>query len=109
MKVLRRILCLSLVALIANSSLAFGDASDKSVRILVAKSDEKTAKITIGSQTYLAPIRFEDASFSWNDVKDGYSVTPAFASLIRQGRVSVYIGCSGASFSVIPAHAQKKK
>jgi len=110
MKYLRLILGLSLVAFIAHPISASADLvdPDKSVRILVAKSDEVTAKVTLGTQTYLAPIRFEDSSFSWNDVKDGYSITPAFASLIEQGRVSIYIGCSGATFSVIPAKPKKK-
>lgn len=108
MKYLRLILGLTLVAFIANSSLLSADP-DKSVRILVAKSDETTAKVTLGSQTYLVPISFEDTSFSWNDVKDGYSITPAFASFIAEGRVSIYIGCSGAAFKVLPGYAKMKK
>ena len=110
MKYLRLILCLFLIAFIANSSFASAD-SDSSVRILVAKAGETTAQITIGSRTYHAPISFEDTSFSWTDVKDAYSVPPAYASLIEDGRISIYIGCSGASFSVLKrtAHSKKEK
>jgi len=105
MKYLSLIACLTISAFIVASSQAWADDA-KSVRILVSKSDDSTVKITMGSQTYSAPIRFEDGSFTWNDVKDGYSITPAFASLIEQGRVSIYIGCSGATFSVIPRSRQ---
>ena len=109
MKYLRLLLCLSLVSLTANASLATAD-SDNSVRILLAKSDETTAQLTIGSNTYPAPISFE-GGFTWSDVKDAYSVPPAFVSFIEDGRISVYIGCSGASFTVIPGtgHSKRKK
>jgi len=109
MKYLRLVLCLSLFAFATNSSFALSDAPqpDKSVRILVAKSDDVTAKVTIESQTYLVPVQFEDNSFSWNDVKDGYSITPGFASLIEHGRVYIYIGCSGASFHATKGHSRK--
>jgi hypothetical protein len=108
MKKLHLFLCLSLVAFIVNSSLAFADP-DKSVRILVAKSDDMTAKVTLDSETYLVPITFENSSFNWqNDVKDGYSITPEFASFIKQGHVSIYIGCVGATFSYVAGHPNKK-
>ncbi len=97
MNYLRLVPCLSLVLFIATSTLVSAD-EDKSVRTLVAKSDDTTAKVTIGSNTYLAPLTFENSSFSWDDVKDGYSITPEFASLFAQGRVSIYIECSGAQF-----------
>jgi len=98
MKYLRAIFCFSLLAFSAVASLARADDSDKSVRILVAKANDTTAKVTIGTQTYLVPLSFEDNTFSWNDVKDGYNITPAFASYIAEDRGSIYIGCSGAAF-----------
>ncbi len=108
MKYLRPIISVSLCLFISSYALASAD-DDKSVRILVAKADNKTAKVTIGSATYLAPLSFENSSFSWDDVKDGYSITPAFASLFAQGRVSIYIECSGAKFTALSAPAKTNK
>jgi len=105
MKYLRSLLCLALVAFITNSSLASAD-SDDTVRIMMLKSEGQTAKIMIGSQTYLAPISFE-SGFNWDDVKDAYHVPPAYASLLENGQISIFIGCSGASFSVIRRTHQK--
>jgi hypothetical protein len=99
MKYLRSLLCLLLVTFIAHSSLALADTDD-SVRLLVSKSGETTAKVVIDSKTYLTPISFE-SGFTWDDVKDAYHVPPAYASLLKHGRISIFIGCSGASFSVI--------
>jgi hypothetical protein len=103
MKYLRSLLCLALVTFIANSSLAPADA-DNSVRLMMSKSDEHTAKVMIGSKTYLVPISFE-SGLSWDDVKDAYHVPPAYADLLKEDRISIYIDCSGASFSVLKHRA----
>jgi len=99
MQYLRSLLCLALVAFITHSSLALADTDD-SVRLLMFKSSDVKAKVMIGSKTYLVPIRFE-SGFTWDDVKDAYHVPPAYASLLKRGRISIFIGCSGATFSVI--------
>ena len=107
MNYLRLITSFTLCLFITATSVASADP-DKSVTILVAKADETTAKVTIGTQDYLAPITFEN-SLSWNDVKDGYSITPEFATLFQQGRVSIYIECTGAQFRMIAAPVKAKK
>jgi len=98
----------TLCLFIAATSLASAD-SDKSVRMLVAKANDTTAKVTIGTQTYLVPLTFENGSFSWANVKDGYYITPGFASLFEQGRVSIYIQCSGAQFRALREHSKTTK
>jgi len=104
MKKLRFLLCLAVVAFITHSSLAKAD-NDDSVRLLVYPTNGDDAKIVIGSESYLVPITFE-ASLGWDDVKDAYHIPPAYASLLEEGRISIYIGCSGASFSIIKRMAQ---
>ena len=99
MKYLRSLVCLAVVALITTSSLATA-GSDDSVRLLVSKSREGKCEILIGSKTYLTPISFE-TGLSWDDVKDAYSIPPAYAALLEKGRISIYISCSGATFNVI--------
>jgi len=108
MKNLHLIVYLTLCSLIAATSLASAD-SDKSVRILVAKGNDTTAKVTIGTQTYLAPIRFEDGNLTWNNVKDGYYITPGFASLFEQGRVVIYVEGSTTQFRALRAPAKTAK
>ena len=105
MKYLRSLFCLVVVAFIAHSALASADADD-SVRLLMSKSSEGTAKVMIGSKIYLTPISFE-SGFTWDDVKDAYNIPLAYATLLERGRISIFIGCSGAAFSVIkhPVHA----
>ena len=98
MKYLRSLLCLAVVAFLTQTNLALADTDD-SVRLLVYKSGENKAEIVIGSKSYLVPISFE-SGLSWDDVKDAYHIPPAYATLLEQGRVSIYINCSGASFSV---------
>ena len=98
MKSRRLATCLFLFALLTNASLA--QESDNSVRILLAQSDQKTAKVTIDSKTYLVPIDIE-TGLSWDDVKDGYYLPPEYALLMKQGRLKIFITCSGASFQVI--------
>jgi hypothetical protein len=73
---------------------------DDKIRFLVAKAGDQTAKVTIGSQTYLVPISIEKG-LSWDDVKDGYELPPAYISLLKQGRIAISITCSGTSFSVV--------
>jgi hypothetical protein len=97
MKYLRSLLYLTVVTLITTSSLSKADADD-SVRLLVYPTNGDDAKIVIGSKSYLVPITFE-AGFHWTDVKDAYHIPPAYASLLEEGRISIYIGCSGASFT----------
>ena len=101
MKYLRSLLCLTIVTLITTSSLAKAD-DDNSIRLLVYPTSGHDAKIVIGSQSFLVPISFEDG-FNWTDVKDAYHFPPAYASLLELGRITIYIGCSGASFT---AHKQ---
>ena len=105
MKLLRSFLILVLVALVSSPSLAPADTDD-SVRLLVFKSNDETAKIEIGSRDYLVPISFE-GGFTWNDVKDAYHIPPAYAALLKEGRISIYIGCSGAAFRVTKRASSK--
>jgi len=98
----------TLCLFIAAMSLASAD-SDKSVRILVAKANQMTAKVTIGTQTYLAPISAEDGNLDWNNVKDGYYITPAFASLFEQGRVAIRVEGTTTQFRALRAPAKTKK
>ncbi len=104
MKYLRSILCLTLATVMTTSSLAKAD-DDDSVRLLVYPTSGDHVKIVIGSKTYLVPITFE-AGLTWDDVKDAYHIPPAYASLLEEGRISIFIGCSGASFTAHkrPAH-----
>ena len=99
MKYLRSIPCLILLTFIAHASLASA-CPDDSVRLLMAKSSEQTAQVMIGSRTHLTPISFE-SGFTWDDVKDAYNIPPAYAALLERGRISIYIGCSGATFTVL--------
>ena len=104
MKYLRSLLYLTIVTLITTWSLAKADGDD-SVRLLVYPTSGDDAKIVIGSESYLVPISFE-AGLHWEDVKDAYHIPPAYASLLEQGRITIFIGCSGASFTAHthPAH-----
>ena len=104
MKYLRSLVFLLVIASINNSSLAFADTDD-SVRLLVYQSSEDTAKIVIGSKSYLAPISFE-TGLAWSDVKDAYHVPPAYALLLKASRISIYIDCSGAEFHVLKRQAR---
>ena len=104
MKNLRYRLCLLILAATINSSLASADTDD-SVRLLVYKSSEDTAKIVIGSKSYLTPISFE-TGLAWSEVKDAYHVPPAYALLLKASRISIYIDCSGAQFHVLKRQAR---
>ena len=97
MKTLRFLLCLVIVTLITTSSLTKAD-DDESVRLLVYPTNGDNAKIVIGPKTYLVPITFE-IGFHWEDVKDAYHIPTAYAAQLEQGRISMFIGCSGASFT----------
>ena len=97
MKQFHSLLGLAFVALLTTSSLTKAD-NDDSVRLLVYPTNGDDAKVVIGSNTYLVPIQFE-SGFHWSDVKDAYHIPPAYASLLEQGRITMYIGCSGASFT----------
>jgi hypothetical protein len=101
------LVCLCLSLLLSNTVPMRADTAD-TVRILVARSDDQTAKVTIGARTYLVSIEFESGmNFSWDDVKDGYELPPAYVSLMKQGRILISITCSGTSFEVVSPNKKK--
>jgi hypothetical protein len=100
MKILRTVLIAACLVFTLPASHAFADSGDP-VRIMVREvGDGSTAKVTLDSGTYRVPIGFE-SGLSWSDVKDAYSIPPAYAELLKQGRIRMYITCGGAEFHVL--------
>jgi hypothetical protein len=99
MKILRTLIVAGCLAFTLFASHALADTGDP-VRILVAEvGDGGTAKVTLDSRTYRVPIGFE-SGLSWSDVRDAYSIPAAYAELLKQGRIRIYVTCSGAEFHV---------
>jgi hypothetical protein len=100
MKRLRLVLSLSLVAFLATFSIASAH-SDEAVSLTITKAGERTAKVTMESKTYRAPISFANGA-SWDSVKDGYTVPAFYDELIEEGKVAISVEADGgASFRVI--------
>ena len=106
MRIFRTLVVAGCLVLSCNASHAFADTGGTvhifvaDFRIFVADSgDGATAKVTLDSRTYRVPISFE-VGLNWKDVRDAYSIPAAFGELLKQGRIRIYITCSGAEFHV---------
>jgi hypothetical protein len=100
MKYPRLVLSLSLVAFIATLSIASAH-SDEAVTLAITKGGARTAKITMETKTYSAPISFGQGA-SWDSLKDGYNVPASYDELIEQGKVAISVEADGGiSFRVI--------
>jgi hypothetical protein len=93
MKNLRLVLPLTLVAFVATFSLAAADSYD-SETATVQKATDKTAKVTVGKDTYKTPITFDDGA-DWSAVKDHYEISDEAASEIKSDKACLSIGSDG--------------
>jgi hypothetical protein len=97
MKYLRIILCLSVLAFLATSSIASANCScctASPMEITIAKAGDTTSKVKLGSTTVIAPICFADGA-SWDSVKDSYNVDCKFAHLLKKGKAGISIASDG--------------
>jgi hypothetical protein len=105
MKHLRLLLTLSLVAFVASFSVAAADSYD-SETATIQKSSDSVAKVTVGKDTFKAPIAFDDGA-SWDTVKDHYEMNPAAVEGLKAGNMSISAGADG-SLTCKPCHNSKK-
>ena len=101
MTYLRLAFCLFITGLVLTTSTASA-APEDSVRVLIAKADDQTADVTIGTKIYRVPITFETiAGLNWSNLKDAYDIPPIYASMIKRGRIAISVTCSGTAFIVL--------
>jgi hypothetical protein len=93
MKHLRLVLSLSLVAFIATFTLAAADSYDSDMATIQKKTDT-TAKVMLGSKTYMVPVTFGDGA-SWDNVKDNYELSDASAACVKSGKAKLSVGSDG--------------
>ena len=93
MKYLRLVLTLSLVAFIATFSIAAADSYDSDMATIQKKTDS-TAKVLIGSNTYVVPISFGDGA-SWDNVMDHYELSDASKACLSSGHAKLSVGSDG--------------
>jgi hypothetical protein len=93
MKHLRRLLSLSLVALIATFSIARADSYDSDMATIQKKTDS-TASVMIGSKTYVVPITFCGGA-SWDNVMDHYELSDASVACVASDHAKLCIGSDG--------------
>jgi hypothetical protein len=98
MKFLRIIPVLSLVAFLGTLTLASADSFDSDTAT-IKKSTDKTAKVMVGKDTYMAPVTFADGA-DWSMVKDHYEVSDAVVAGLAKHKIVISIGSDGtASFT----------
>jgi hypothetical protein len=104
MKYLRFLLCFSVIAFIANTTIAKAD--DNSVRVFINKATETKARVKVESKTVFAPITFAEGA-SWDNLKDSYTISSGYAALLEKNKAGISIAADGtASFQKL--HKIKK-
>ena len=93
MKYPRVLPIVALLALLGTATVASADSFDSDTAT-IKKSTDKTAKVMVGKETYVAPIRFADGA-DWSMVKDHYEVSDAVVAGLAKHKIVISIGADG--------------